>query len=887
MQEAVLLLVLLDTMSGRALHLIHLPATGNVAENSSPETSVHKFSVQLSALLSPVIPGYPLIINSSPLTDAFRVNWLSGTDFEVVTTGKEQLDFETGPNIFDLQIYVKDGVGVTDLQILTVQVTDVNEPPQFLGNLAKGLDLYIVEEANPGFSYQVEVFNPEDTSRNTPLSYFLISSLKSFIISANGTLFSTTEFDFEAGSLYYHLIVKVRDSQELRASTSLWVNIVSINDETPHFTSQTRVYVILEELGPGAIMGNITAEDPDDKGFTSFLLYSITIVNSYFRINLTGTIQVARRLDDAGELRQNPVISLEVLVKDRPFGGQENRMQITFVVKDINDNPATCTKFTFSSMVPEREAKGTLLLDLNTVCFDNDSEAPNSQSNFTIQTPSGVRSHGRFLRDPAGSGTIVLVGDLDYENPNNLAAGNKYLVIIQVQDVACLYYKSKYHFDLFHEESSLNNIYMYVLISPENEFPLVFDQLSVFDVSEISPARALVGWVQATDKDFRKSSTVYSISTGGASPYPNVFWINPKTGELQLVTKVDYETTRIYILRIQATNKEDTNVTVTVNILEENDKKPICIPNSYFMAIPVDLKVGTNVQNFKLMCTDRDSSPRSFRCSIGLGNVDSHFTFPPNAGSNVTCLLLDYTGGLDKIWDYRLLVYITDVNLLSGRRKAEVLIETGTVTLSISVIPPTTIITKTPRPQITYQILRKNVYFPSAWHAFVVTLGSILLLVLLAILIVQLAKAIHRYCSGKIGKHEKPLVKKGEMKNTKREVVVETIQMNTVFDGEALDPVAGAKYVFNLETGARKWKDPLKQMSKWKEPSHQDAPSRAVSVGGTRPQRSIQEGDGLSDKAQAEDTASGSRNQDGKPGTPKNRDQHLKSRISPKPPPGK
>lgn len=62
-------------------------------------------------------------------------------------------------------------------------------------------------------------------------------------------------------------------------------------------------------------------------------------------------------------------------------------------------------------------------------------------------------------------------------------------------------------------------------------------------------------------------------------------------------------------------------IQVTVNVLEENDEKPICIPNSYFLAIPVDLKVGTNIQNFKLMCTDRDSSPRSFRYSIGPGMV--------------------------------------------------------------------------------------------------------------------------------------------------------------------------------------------------------------------------------------------------------------------------
>lgn len=67
-----------------------------------------------------------------------------------------------------------------------------------------------------------------------------------------------------------------------------------------------------------------------------------------FAFLVTGTIQVAQRLDrDAGELRQNPIISLEVLVRDRPSGGQENRMQITIIVEDINDNPATCRKLTF------------------------------------------------------------------------------------------------------------------------------------------------------------------------------------------------------------------------------------------------------------------------------------------------------------------------------------------------------------------------------------------------------------------------------------------------------------------------------------------------------------------------------------------------------------
>lgn len=68
----------------------------------------------------------------------------------------------------------------------------------------------------------------------------------------------------------------------------------------------------------------------------------------------------------------------------------------------------------------------------------------------------------------------------------------------------------------------------------------------------------------------------------------------------------------------------------------------------------------------------------------------------------MTSLLLatrfDYASGLDKTWDYKLLVYITDDNLLSGRKKAKAHVETGTVTLSISVIPdPTTIATTTAR----------------------------------------------------------------------------------------------------------------------------------------------------------------------------------------------
>lgn len=56
--------------------------------------------------------------------------------FQVVTTGNPVLDYETMPKRFDLQIFIEDTSGRTDLNILTVRVIDKNERPVFRGNIA-------------------------------------------------------------------------------------------------------------------------------------------------------------------------------------------------------------------------------------------------------------------------------------------------------------------------------------------------------------------------------------------------------------------------------------------------------------------------------------------------------------------------------------------------------------------------------------------------------------------------------------------------------------------------------------------------------------------------------------------------------------------------------
>uniref|UniRef100_A0A8C3F5U6 Cadherin-related family member 3 n=1 Tax=Chrysemys picta bellii TaxID=8478 RepID=A0A8C3F5U6_CHRPI len=609
---------------------------------------------------------------------------------------------------FDLQIYVNDAAGASDLQILTVQITDVNEPPVFRGNLA---------DQSKRTAWKPTAYNPWS---DLGLILFLFNS--------------------------YLLNITVTDRLGLSTTRTVIVNIINTNDEPPYFTTKERVYRIPEENSPGTVVANVTAKDPDGEGIISTLVYSISPPNMHFSINpFTGVIYVAMRIDrDAAPLRLNPNVSLVIRVEDNPNGGQTNEIEITVIIEDLNDNPPECSLYNFRLEVYETATTGTLLLDLRDHCQDIDVEPPNNEFNFTGL--SGLGSN-KFTLNPSGSGRIVLIGDLDFENPDNLAV-EEYTLTAVVQDIAQPYYT--------------NNIYIYIKITPMNEFFPVFNSPSyVFNVSEITQAGSSIGKVSATDKDLPFTGITYSIVAGGGTlSYTQIFWIDPNEGNLKIIATLDYEATQRYILTVQASDTEKlATVSVTINVLEVNDEKPVCSANTYSLAIPVDLAVGTNIEGFRIECVDRDSSPRSFRYFINSGNVNNHFTFSPSAGSNISQLILasrfDYDSGLDTIWDYRLHVYITDDNLLSSSNRATALIETGTVTLSIKVIPKLTTTTTT---------TVKNVYSESAWYVpFLISVGSMLLLGLLGYLAFLLAKYIRTYCPPKPKADKRPLGQVGSL----------------------------------------------------------------------------------------------------------------------------
>ncbi|NWS35627.1 CDHR3 protein, partial [Polioptila caerulea] len=806
-----------------------LPATSTVEENSAAGVSVYNFSVTVSPLTSEGVAVLPTIVNSNPLTEAFDIESKGGLEFRVITTGNPVLDYETMPKSFDLQIFVEDTAGRTDLNILTVQLTDKNEHPVFRGNMAiQTVTIYVLEGTPPERIYRVDAADPE----NPELKYSLLPATVPFSIRESGDIFSTKEFDYEKDPHCYFLNVTVTDREGLNSTKTVNINIININDERPYFTTNQRIYRIPEEQSPGTIVANITAKDPDDEDSPSRLFYSIQSSDRYFSINpATGVLQVAGRMDrDAPPLRLHPNVSLIVRVEDGASSGRASEMQITIVIDDVNDSPPECDPSAFRKEVNENTTPGTFLIDLRNYCKDIDVDPSNNQFSFTGLSGFGSNN---FALESTVSGRLVMTGTIDLENSANPRV-EVYTLTVRVQDIAHPNYSSKYPFYISFD----NIIYIYIRIKPVNEFFPVFSNLSyVFSVSEITKVGSNIGRVYAIDKDWPPNVITYSIVAGaGTRDYTNIFWINPTKGDVRILARLDYETTQKHIFTVQASDQEkSTTASVTVNVLEVNDEEPVCSPNSFSLQIPVNLAVGTNINGFRIECQDRDSDPRSFRYFIDKGNENSHFIFSPRAGSNTSRLILasrfDYESGLDTNWVYSLRVHITDDNLVSARNKTTHLIKTGTVTLNIRVIPnPTTATTTTPG--FTVVTERENLFSPSAWYVpFVATVGGSLLLGLLGYLGLPRLRA--RGPPARTARRAPP-INAPEKKKPKKEVVVTMTKLNTVFDGEARDPVTGRMYEFNTRSGARRWKksnEPLQVTSSATENSGQgmdraEAPSK-------------------------------------------------------------
>ncbi|XP_078597383.1 protocadherin Fat 4-like [Branchiostoma floridae x Branchiostoma japonicum] len=555
----------------------------------------------------------------------------SGTDGEVtfsIMTGNEDdkfaLDASTGAlqtvapldrettSSYTLTLVAQDGgVSLTRSATATVFVTvsDVNDvtpvcSPSFYA-------VSVSENADVTSSVTMVTCSDDDVDENAELDFSITAgnSNDTFAINrTSGEITIAKNLNLEVTS-FYSLEVQVSDSGalSLTGTATVYVTVTNVNEFDPAFSDSSYSFNVSESESVGTEVGQVVASD-EDTDEEDVVTYSITSSNDGLPFGIdpvSGVLFVAKELDK----ETIASYSLEVLATDGgdSFGTYRNStVRVNMTVTDENDNPPTFDSLVTYTSVLESAPEGTSLLQLN--CTDADADA-NGEISYVI---SAGNDEGVF--NITSDGEILLEREADFE------ATTSYSLTVIANDGGTPQLSS--------------TATVHVQVTAVNEYNPEFSPSTTPNASidEDATVGTTIAVVTATDGDQGSHGEVsYAITGTDPGPLSEHFSIDPTSGEIQLVSQVDYDTmggSKVVTVTVQAVDggsgadQRSASTTVNVTVNDVNDNNPGCAENLLVVQVDEDANNGTTVAT--LNCSDVDSGT-NLSYSITAGNFGPSF----------------------------------------------------------------------------------------------------------------------------------------------------------------------------------------------------------------------------------------------------------------------
>ncbi|XP_030001064.1 protocadherin-19 isoform X6 [Sphaeramia orbicularis] len=317
-------------------------------------------------------------------------------------------------------------------------------------------------------------------------------------------------------------------------------------------------YGINEEMKPGSVIGNVT-KDALKQGFQIAPQppYLRVISNSeprWVELSPGGILTTQMKIDRDVVCRQNPkcIISLEVM---------SNSMEICVIkveIEDLNDNAPRFPTSHIDIEISENASPGTRFPlegasdpDSGIFGVQSYSITPNELFGLEIKT----RGDGSKIAE------LVVQKSLDRETQSH------YTYEISAEDGG--------------DPPKIGAVQLNIKVIDSNDNNPVFDEpVYTVNVMENSPINTLVIDLNATDPDEgTNGEIVYSFNSYVTEKTRDAFKIDPRSGIITVNGVLDYETTQIYEIDVQAKdlgpNSIPAHCKVTVNVMDMNDNPPV------------------------------------------------------------------------------------------------------------------------------------------------------------------------------------------------------------------------------------------------------------------------------------------------------------------------
>lgn len=561
-----------------------------------------------------------LIASVSPFSAAFSIGSSTGVivliqplDAEEYTTYELIVTADNGP----ATPYLGNNVTVT------VAVEDKNDNrPLFQSDSHQAV---VSERAAIGSEVlTVEARDADVLPVNSQVVYFIDESgfpgnsssgvLPFFIHAENGTLVVAAQLDFENITLYEFDVVAM-DTGNLpqSSSTHVLISVQDSNDNFPLFSQPTYQFFIVENSLSSSFIGRVTASDVD-MGQLVYHIVGYGDDSNSFQID-----------SQSGELFGNETFD------------REKQLGYAFNVTVVDYGPDSLVKSATVEVFVE-------VLDLNDNTPEFDSKMYGQSAPENISLGSEVISVSAFDPDFGLNGTITyrLVDSADASHFEiNSTSGE-----IRTRTLLDRETQSEFSFLV---EATDGGIFpraatadvLIVLTDINDNHPSFRQSIYSTIINENIDVATPIIYLGAFDADIDENADVRFAIEGDHYDH---FSVNPQTGVISTSADIDYEVRPFYnftaLVTDLGTPSLSSSVTVTVQVVDLNDNRPVFDMSVYNVTIPENNVLGSIV--FRIPATDEDSTSNGeLRYTITRGNAGSHFALNEVTGYITTAAYLD------------------------------------------------------------------------------------------------------------------------------------------------------------------------------------------------------------------------------------------------------
>ncbi|KAH0512735.1 Protocadherin alpha-C2 [Microtus ochrogaster] len=367
------------------------------------------------------------------------------------------------------------------------------------------------------------------------------------------------------------------------AVSSIQVEILDINDNSPRFPRPDYQLQVSESVAPGARFHIESAQDPD-VGANSVQTYELS-PSEHFELDLKPLQENSKVLElvlrKGLDREQAALHHLVLTAVDGGIPARSGTAQISVRVLDTNDNSPAFDQSTYRVQLREDAPPGTLVVKLNA---SDPDEGSNGELRYSLSSYTSDRERQLFSID-AVTGEVRVSGTLDYEESSS------YQIYVQATDRGPVPMAGhcKVLVDILDVNDNAPEVVLTDLYSP---------------VPEDVALNTVVALLSVNDQD---SGSNRKVSLGLEATLP--FRLNGFGNSYTLVVSgpLDRERVAAYNITVTATDGGTppltSQKTLQIDISDINDNPPSFLKDSYSIYVQENNLPGV------LLCTVQATDP--------------------------------------------------------------------------------------------------------------------------------------------------------------------------------------------------------------------------------------------------------------------------------------